>query len=150
MPRRSERALRRFYQFLWKNQTFFSSDRLKYAVWLDIGHLDFFFPPYGRASLSSLRLYFLHLMLIFFTWISSLKYSPTSSLHEDQSSYDFLSEFYSLSKLSSCSPIQLHLLVFWAPLARFPSSTCSFSELRLLVFPAPFARFLSWRILLAT
>ena len=42
---------------------------------------------------------------------------------------------------SACSFSELHLLVFWAPLARFPSSACSFSELRLLVFPAPFARF---------
>ena len=64
-----------------------------------------------------------------------------SSSYDDQNGNDFLSEFYSLSKLSSCSPIQLRLLVFRAPLARFLSSTCSFSELCLLVFRAPFARF---------
>ena len=44
----------------------FSSDLVKYAVWFDIAHLDFL-PLYGRASLSSLGLYFLHLILIFFT-----------------------------------------------------------------------------------
>ena len=64
-----------------------------------------------------------------------------SSSYDDQNGCDILSEFYSISKLFSCSLTQLHLLVFRAPFARFPSSICSFSELHLLVFRAPFARF---------